>query len=104
MAHYLVKAKAKSNLSELRERLDNDEIRQYRPSGGEMTHCLSKARITADGWVTWEENCFCNPPLKQERKDVLDNYFTDITTETVSKGKGWEQITDLPTVWGSDLL
>lgn len=101
MAHYLVRAKAKDNLDDLRQRLNDDDIRQYRPAGSEMTQCLNKARITSDGWITWEENCFCNPPLKQERRDVLDQYFTDISTATISKGKGWEQIDHLPSAWDS---
>lgn len=99
MAHYLVRAKAKDNLTDLKQRLDADNIRQYRPAGSEMTQCLLQAKQTADGWITWEENCFCNPPLKQERRDVLDHYFTDITTITVDKGAGWSQIEDLPSVW-----
>ena len=99
MAHYLVRAQAKDNLDELRQRLDNDEIKQYQPSGSEMTQCLNNARITADGRVTWEENCYCSPPLKQERHDVLDDYFTDIITQTVNKGEGWKQIEGLPSVW-----
>lgn len=99
MAHYLVRAKAKDNLPELRQRLDRDEIRQYRPSGDEMTQCLNQARVTDDGWITWEENCFCSPPLKQERKDVLDTYFTDITTKTIQKGDGWQEIEHLPSIW-----
>lgn len=102
MAHYLVRAKAKDNLTELRQRLDDDDIRQYRPAGGEMTQCLNNARLTVDGWITWEENCYCNPPLKQERRDVLDHYFTDISTETVSKGEGWQQIDHLPSVWSAN--
>ena len=99
MAHYLVRAKAKDNLPELRQRLDDDDIRQYRPAGDEMTQCLNKARVTDDGWVTWEENCYCSPPLKQERRDVLGHYFMEISTETINKGEGWEQIEDLPSVW-----
>jgi len=99
MAHYLVRAKSRDNLAELRQRLDNDEISQYHPSGNEMTHCLNNARLTLDGWITWEENCYCSPPLKQERLDVLDDYFTDIITETINKGDGWEQIDNLPSVW-----
>lgn len=99
MAHYLVRAKAKDDLSQLRKRLENGEIEQFRPSGGEMTQCLLKARTTEDGWITWEENCYCNPPLKQERRDVLDDYFSDITTELVQKGEGWDQIEHLASIW-----
>lgn len=101
MAHYLVRAQAKGNLDELRQRLDDDVIREYRPYGGEVTQCLNNARIAPDGWVTWEENCYCNPPLKQERQGVLDDYFTDITAQTINKGEGWQQIDNLPSVWGT---
>jgi len=99
MAHCLVRAKAKDNLDDLRQRLDNDEISQYRPYGDEVTQCLNNARLAPDGWITWEENCYCNPPLKQEKQGVLDDYFTDIITETINKGDGWQQIETLPSVW-----
>lgn len=98
MAHYLVRAKPKDNLSELRTKLDDQQIAQLRPFGGEMQQCLSDARIDSDGFATWEENCYCTPPLKQERA-VLDQYFTDLTTERLDKGEGWAQIEDLPSLW-----
>jgi hypothetical protein len=98
MAHYLVRAKPKANLAELRAQLDAGQIQQLRPFGGEMQQCLSDARIDADGYAIWEENCYCSPPLKQERS-VLDKYFTDLTTETLNKGEGWSQIEDLPSLW-----
>ena len=98
MAHYLVRAKPKANLAELRAQLDERRIEKLRPFGGEMQQCLTNARIDADGYATWEENCFCNPPLKQER-EVLDKYFTDLTTEKLNKGEGWSQIDDLPSLW-----
>ena len=97
MAHYLVRAKP-SNLEELRSRLDSGEIKQMRPFGSELHSCMLAARIEADGWVTWEENCYCSPPLKQERT-ILDQYFSDLTTKTVQKGGGWAQIEDLPNLW-----
>jgi hypothetical protein len=98
MAHYLVRAKPKNNLAELRTQLDEERIQQLSPFGGEMQQCLLNARIDTDGYVTWEENCFCNPPLKQER-EVLDKYFTELTTQTLQKGEGWSQIEDLPSLW-----
>jgi len=101
MAHYLVRAKPNTNLAELRAQLDAGSIQHLRPFGGEMQQCLSEARIDVDGYATWEENCFCNPPLKQERS-VLDQYFSDLTTETVSKGVGWTQIENLPSLWSAD--
>jgi len=98
MAHYLVKAKP-GNLDELRQRLDSGEIQAIRPFGGELHQVMQNARITPDGWAIWEENCYCSPPLKQERS-VLDEYFSDLTTENVQKGEGWSQIEHLPTLWG----
>jgi hypothetical protein len=98
MAHYLVRAKPNANLAELRIQLDEGRIQQLRPFGDEMQQCLLNARIDAEGYATWEENCFCNPPLKQER-EVLDKYFTELTTQTLQKGEGWSQIKDLPSLW-----
>ncbi len=99
MAHFLVKARP-HNLEALRALLDSGDIMEIQPSGGEMQQCLNQARITEDGWATWEENCYCNPPLYQERKDLLNDYFTEITTERLKKGEGWSQIEDLPSLWG----
>lgn len=98
MAHYLVRAKPKDNITELRRQLDSGSIQQLRPFGGEMQQCLSNARVDADGYATWEENCFCTPPLNQERT-VLDKYFADLSTEKLAKGAGWSQIGNLPSLW-----
>jgi hypothetical protein len=97
MAHYLVKAKGE-NLDELRERLNDGEIAQMRPFGEELHGCLSEARVDPEGWITWEETCYCSPPLAQERS-VLDAYFSDLTTKTVTRGEGWAQIEHLPGLW-----
>jgi hypothetical protein len=98
MAHYLVRAKPKANLAELRTQLDEGRIQQLRPFGGEMQQVLLNARLDTEGYATWEENCFCTPPLKQER-EVLDKYFTELTTQTLQKGEGWSKIEDLPSLW-----
>jgi hypothetical protein len=97
MAHYLVKARA-HNLEELRQRLDSGEIAAMRPFGGELEHALQNARLTPDGWAVWEEQCFCSPPLREERA-VLDAHFTELSTETIQPGEGWAQIEDLPGIW-----
>jgi hypothetical protein len=97
MAHYLVKAKPE-DLQGLRQKLDNGEIKAMRPFGGEMDQALRKARRTPDGMAVWEEQCFCSPPLNQERS-VLDQHFSDLTTETVNAGSGWQRIDDLPPLW-----
>lgn len=98
MAHYLVKAKG-HDLAALRERLEREEIKAMSPFGSELHQCLSRARIDAEGYATWEENCYCTPPLAMERREVLDNYFSDLTTLTLNKGEGWAQIEDLPGLW-----
>lgn len=98
MAHYLVRAKPKNNLAELRAQLDAGQIAEYRPFGLEMQQCLSNARIDADGYATWEENCYCTPPLYQER-EVLDQYFENLSTQALKNGEGWAQIKDLPSLW-----
>ncbi len=100
MAHYLVKARPPANLDALRRQLDSGEISVMQPFGGEVQQCLLNARLDPDGWAVWEENCYCSPPLKQERAAVLDQYFADLTTETIRKGEGWAQIESLPSLWG----
>lgn len=94
MAHYLVRAKP-HNLSELKQRIDAGEIQAMHPFGGEMHQALLKARLTDEGIATWEEQCFCSPPLKQERA-VLDLYFDNLTTEVIQAGDGWQEIDHLP--------
>src|SRR5687767_7364841 len=91
MAYYLVRAKPKANLAELKQKLDTGQISVLNPFGREMQQCLMNAKLDADGFATWEENCYCTPPLKQER-EVLDLYFSDLTTETLNKGEAWAQI------------
>ena len=98
MAHYFVKARPPADLAALRQRIDSGEIEGMRPFGQEMHQCLLEARLTPDGWAVWEETCYCSPPLKQERA-VLDQHFTDLTTEIITQGAGWARITDLPTLW-----
>ncbi len=104
LAYYLVKAKFKNDLrpdlrTELRARLDNGEIQQMRPFGLALQYSLDHARQDSHGWVTWEEEDYCHPPLAQERAAVLDTYFTDLQVEVVSQGSGWKQVESLPGFW-----
>jgi hypothetical protein len=102
MAHYLVKAKYhKDLLSELRTRLDSGEINKMRPFGTALQYGLDNARLDpqGEGWTVWEEEDYCSPPLAQERAAVLDKYFTSLSVEKVSQGKGWASIESLPTLW-----
>lgn len=102
MAHYLVRAKP-LDLAVLRQKLDEEAFKGIRPFGEELDGCLRSAKITPDGWVTWEEVCFCTPPLAQERS-VLDQHFTDLTTQQLAGGEGWQRIADLPDLWDNAAL
>lgn len=99
MAHYIVRAKA-MDLDGLKARLDSGDIREMRPFGGELHRVLLEARVDGE-WVTWEEICFCQPPLKQERT-VLDLHFTNVTTQSIRQGEGWKRIEDLPKLWNEE--
>lgn len=100
MAYYLVKAKARSDqLEELKERLESEEILAMRPFGQALDYSLTHARLDPQGWVVWEEEDYCRPPLAMERAAVLDGYFTDLRVEPVRQGEGWQQIDHLPRLW-----
>lgn len=99
MAHYLVEARPKSGLRELKERLDSGELKAMRPFGSALDHSLNTARMRADGIAVWEEEDYCSPPLAMEREAVLDSYFTDIQVEPVRPGEGWASIEELPSLW-----
>ena len=96
MAYYLVRAKLQS---ELRARLDSGEIRQMHPFGTALHEGLDQARMEESGWVVWEEEDYCSPPLAMERAAVLDTYFTDLRVERVSPSQGWTRIDALPRLW-----
>lgn len=102
MAYYLVKAQAHETLlPELRTRLDSGEIKKMKPFGTSLHFSLENARLDPQGdhWLVWEEEDYCIPPLAQERAAVLDTYFTGLTVEKVTQGKGWEQIEGLKKLW-----
>lgn len=100
MAYYLVKAKAvEGKLDELKERLDDGEIYPMRPFGTALDYSLKNARQGEEGWIVWEEEDYCRPPLAMERAAVLDTYFTDLSVERVEEGDGWERIAAWPRLW-----
>jgi len=99
MADYLVRARAKGDLRALKEELDSGAIVRMKPFGNALDFSLKNARTGPDGWIVWEENDYCTPPLAMERAAVLDRYFTDLSVERVPQGKGWERIDDLPRLW-----
>jgi len=100
MAYYLVTAKPiQSKMSNLRKWLDSGEVRAMRPFGQALQMGLDNARWQSDGVAVWEEEDYCVPPLAQERAAVLDDYFTNLEVQHVSKGEGWKRIDPLKKIW-----
>lgn len=89
-------------VSELRDRLDSRDIEQLEPFGAAMTIGLENARFDPEtGEAVWIEEDYCTPPLAMERRDVLDEYFEDLTVveADVDEAAGWERIDGLPRLW-----
>ena len=102
MAHYIVTAKLKENkLDELKQKLTEKAFVSMKPFGKALTYSLENAKVSDDGYITWEELDYCSPPLKQERAAVLDDYFVNINVEPVEKGAGWKKISELPRLFQS---
>lgn len=101
MAFYLVRARLRPELAaELLSRLQQGEIGRMQPFGPTLAQSLRSARRDeGSGEAVWEEQCFCRPPLAQERTMVLDRYFLSIRTQPVEPGDGWRQIAGLPALW-----
>lgn len=100
MAYYLVTAKPiPTKMNDLRQWLDSGEIRAMRPFGQTLQMGLDNARWQTKGMAIWEEEDYCVPPLAQERAAVLDDYFTELNVQHVSKGEGWKKIEPLKMIW-----
>lgn len=97
MAHYLVTGKPKSErLGRLLANLREHAYVSIRPFGKTMTRSLENARLREDGYVIWEEEDYCSPPLAQERAAALDEFFDELKVAPVKEGAGWEEIEQLP--------
>jgi hypothetical protein len=97
MAHYLVKGKLKEEKREdLLDSLADGAFAELQPFGESLTYSLENARKDDEGRWVWEELDYCDPPLKQERKQVLDRYFSYLDIERVDEGEGWRRIESLP--------
>jgi hypothetical protein len=101
MALYLVRAKPRNELADLRKEMYSGKISKVRPFGETLQHSLDNARIDdKDGYALWVEEDYCSPPLAMERESVLDRYFNDITVQLVeSEQEGWSRINDKPWIW-----
>ena len=72
-----------SKAGEFYQKLTDGSIQNQKPDGPEMVDSMHRAYIQESGLIMWSECCYCNPPLAHERSTVLDNYFTEITTEPI---------------------
>ena len=99
MAYYLIKAQPKTDLDELKARIESGEIKAMRPFVNAMNFSLRRARRAEDGRIVWVEEDYCTPPLRMEREAVFDDYFKELEVERVEEEAGWERIADLPRLW-----
>jgi hypothetical protein len=99
MAYYLIEAHPKTDLDELKRRLQSGEIEAMSPFGTAMDYALRRARLTPEGAITWVEEDYCTPTLRMERAAVFDDYFTGLQVERVQENEGWQRIADLPHLW-----
>jgi len=86
-------------LVELRRKIDSGHIASLRPFGKALHHSLINARYSFDGYVLWEEEDYCSPPLAMEREAVLDEYFQGLSVERVEEGGGWYRVRHFPSLW-----
>jgi hypothetical protein len=97
MAYYLVEAKVdRENEPDLRHKVERKTFLSLKPFGKALSFGLENARLSDRGLWLWEEEDYCIPPLKQERKAVFDHYFRNLKTEKVAEGEGWKRIKNLP--------
>jgi hypothetical protein len=100
MASYLVKAKPKpGKLVKLRRKLELGDIALMRGFGESLESGLKNAKRSADGEVLWEQRSDSTPPLSQERRAILNEFFRDIYVEEVAEGQGWERVKPLERLW-----
>ena len=73
MALYLVRARPKNDLSDLKKGVDSGEISRRGPFGKKLQSRLDNTKIDpTDRYALWIEEDYCNPPLAMERESVLD--------------------------------
>lgn len=100
MSIYIVRARMKKDLSELRKELESGKISKLQPFGETLSYGLKNARVTNDRCVLWIEVDYCSPPLAMEKVSVLNKYFDDITVEPVrSEEEGWNRINQMAQLW-----
>ncbi len=97
MAHYLVTAKPiLKKIKSLENSLKNNEFLNLQPFGKAISFSLLNARLKENGLAVWEEEDYCDPPLKEEKFHVLKYFFEDINAKEIKEGEGWNSIKELP--------
>jgi hypothetical protein len=100
MSIYIVRARMKKELSELRKELESGKISKLQPFGETLSYGLKNAKVTNERYVLWVEVDYCSPPLAMEKASVLDKYFDNITVEPVrSEEEGWNRINQITQLW-----
>ena len=70
--------------------LGDGTVARQKPDGLEIVASMKRAVVTSDGHVQWSELCYCDPPLKHERKTVLDRFFNKIQAKPISSHKAYK--------------
>jgi hypothetical protein len=100
MKSYLVRASPKpGKLAKLRRKLALGDIAIMRGFGEALDFGLKNARRSAEGEILWEQRSGSEPPLSQEKRAILNEFFREIEAEEVAEGRGWEKIRHLPPLW-----
>jgi hypothetical protein len=102
MTLYIVRAKPKSQLSELRKEMDSGKISNLKPFGKSLQRGLENARMDKEtGYAMWvEERLLLSTVDKGTRESVLDRYFDDITVDRVKfEREGRDRISNKPYLW-----
>lgn len=102
MTLYIVRAKPKSQLSELRKEMDSGKISNLKPFGKSLQRGLENARMDKEtGYAMWvEERLLLSTVDNGTRESVLDRYFDDITVDRVKfEREGRDRISNKPYLW-----
>jgi hypothetical protein len=100
MPSYLVRGRPKpGKLPKLRRKLELGDIALMRGFGGSLEFGLKNAKRSIDGDVLWEQQSDSMPPLSQEKRAILNEFFREITAKDVAEGQGWEEVKLLQPLW-----
>ena len=71
--------------SALYRKLMDGSLEQQKPDGQEILASMRRAVVRDDGWIVWNETCYCPTPLRHERETVYDSFFVEMSTEPVEE-------------------